>query len=245
MREAIEGVYMKELNKPGAGHPGIALKSQRCILGCSTRSTAPSALLNKPQNTPWSILGWNLHGMLLVLPQCTARNIRLSIFGWAPRSIAPHSQRCRLQRILKHTAGMVLRGKLLLGYPCIPQRTQSNILPWLLQSIPADVPCGTPPCWWCHTAPRPLSCTGWHTPSRMKSCTPSCSHQSPHPRTPSQWAMDTRYRLIQYFHIFIRIYLFIDGSTMWRHHFLPFKVTPLGRSMVVGQCRDNDQDKIK
>ena len=47
----------KDLDKPGAGRPGIALKSQRCTLGCSTRSTALSAPLNKPQNTPWSILG--------------------------------------------------------------------------------------------------------------------------------------------------------------------------------------------
>ena len=146
MREAIEGIHIKELNKPGAGRPGINLKSQRCTLGCSTRNTAPSAPLNKPQNTMWSILGWVLHGMLLVLPQCTAQNIRLDIFGWAPRSIAPHLQHCRLQRILKHTAEMVLRGRLLLGYSCIPQRTQSNIVPRLLQSIPANVPCGTPPC---------------------------------------------------------------------------------------------------
>ena len=86
MREAIEGIHIKELNKPGAGRPGIALKSQRCTLGCSTRNTAPPAPLNKPQNTPWSILGRVPHGTLLVLPQCTAQNIRLGIFGWAPRS---------------------------------------------------------------------------------------------------------------------------------------------------------------
>ena len=138
MREAIEGIY-----KPGAGRPGIALKSQRCTLGCSTRSIAPSPPLHKPHCTQWSILGWIPHGMLRVHHQCTARSIQLGIVDWAPRSIAPLLRCCRLRRILKHTAGMVLPGKLLLGCPCIPQRTRSNILQRNLQSIPADVPCGT------------------------------------------------------------------------------------------------------
>jgi len=43
----------------------------------------------------------------------------------------------------------------------------------------------------------------------------------------------------------ISAHLFIGGSTMWRHHFLPFKVTFLGRGMIVGQCMDSDQDKME
>merc|ERR1719204_2817413 len=33
----------------------------------------------------------------------------------------------------------------------------------------------------------------------------------------------------------IRAHLFIGSSAMWLHHFLPFKVTLLGRGMIVGQ----------
>merc|ERR1719447_527538 len=43
----------------------------------------------------------------------------------------------------------------------------------------------------------------------------------------------------------IRAHLFIGGGAMWRHHFLPFKVTLLDRGMIVGQRRDSDQDKIE
>ena len=41
-----------------------------------------------------------------------------------------------------------------------------------------------------------------------------------------------------------QINLFNGGGAIWRHHFLPFKVTLLGRGIVGNQCRDIDKDKM-